>query len=171
MFGRFGVVGDLRPLRSLGSLGSLRTLGVWGALVALGFLRGIWTLVIVFGLCVGLSGCGSAKRVYVPVERAVSVVDTVYLLRVQADTVRERDSVAVIQRGDTVYQTRWQLKERVRLRHDTVYLSHLDTMLVERPIPVASVSKPSFVQRAKDWLFLPLVLVCVVLLYVLKRRR
>ncbi len=91
---------------------------------------------IVAALLLGalLSGC--TRQVYVPVETVAVRTDTVYAARAAVDSVLLRDSVAVIQRGDTVYVSRWRERWRVRERTDTVYRSVADSVRVEIPYPV-----------------------------------
>lgn len=81
-----------------------------------------------------LSGC--TRTVYEPVEHTVVRTDTVYAARSAVDSIVLRDSVAVVQRGDTVYVSRWRERWRVRERTDTVYRSAVDSVRVEVPYPV-----------------------------------
>lgn len=81
-----------------------------------------------------LSGC--TRTVYEPVEHTVVRTDTVYAARFAVDSIVLRDSVAVIEHGDTVYVSRWRERWRVRERTDTVYRSVADSVRVEIPYPV-----------------------------------
>lgn len=94
---------------------------------------------IVFALavcCVGFSGCKTVETRYVPVESVAVHRDSVNRFLMRVDTVRERDSIAVLQRGDTVWQTRYLWRERVSLRVDTVYRALHDTIKEQIPVPV-----------------------------------
>lgn len=82
-----------------------------------------------------LAGC-SPKTVYVPTERIVSRTDTVYSATLRVDSVLMHDSVAVIQRGDTVYLTKYRDRFRYRERIDTLYQSVTDSVEVRVPYPV-----------------------------------
>lgn len=73
---------------------------------------------------------------YVPVENVVTRTDTCFYAKLRVDSVTLRDSVAVIQRGDTVMITKWRDRYRVRERVDTVYSSATDSVTLRVPYPV-----------------------------------
>lgn len=77
-----------------------------------------------------LSACACTRKIYVPVERETVRTDSVYAGRLRVDSVMLRDSVAVIQLGDTVYVTKYRDRYRYRERTDTVYMAATDTVLV-----------------------------------------
>ena len=105
------------------------TISEWGALLA-------WiALMIVILLALMLSG-GCTRKVYVPVENTVLRTDTVYQSQLRVDSVFCRDSVAVIQKGDTVLITKWRDRYRVKQRTDTVYKAVTDSVKVSVPYPV-----------------------------------
>lgn len=105
------------------------TISEWGALLA-------WiALMIVILLALALSG-GCTRKVYVPVENTVLRTDTVYQSQLRVDSVFCRDSVAVIQKGDTVLITKWRDRYRVKQRTDTVYKAVTDSVKVSVPYPV-----------------------------------
>lgn len=93
---------------------------------------------ILLALCAALlCACGSCTRtVYTPVESTTVRTDTLYRAVVRVDTILQRDSVTVMQRGDTVYHTRYITRYKVRQRVDTVYRSVVDTCRTEVPVPV-----------------------------------
>ena len=62
--------------------------------------------------------------------------DTVYSVKFRTDSVMLRDSVSVMQEGDTVVITRYKDRYRVRERIDTLYLSVTDSVKVRVPYPV-----------------------------------
>ena len=105
------------------------TLTEWGALLA-------WiALMLVILLALALSG-GCTRKVYVPTEHIVYSTDTVYEAVLRVDSVIQRDSVAVIQKGDTVLITKWRDRYRVKQRTDTVYKAVTDSVKVSVPYPV-----------------------------------
>ena len=106
-----------------------------------------------------MSACTTTKRVYVPIESVSSRSDTLYKVLTHTDTVRERDSVTLVVRGDTVYLTRWQFREKVRERHDTIYRTLTDTVHVERAVPMPVERTRTFWERVEDKLVLPFVAV------------
>lgn len=81
-----------------------------------------------------LSGC--TRTVYAPAESVTVRTDTVCQSRLRVDSVIFRDSVAVIQRGDTVFMTKYRDRYRYRNRTDTVYRSATDSVKVRVPYPV-----------------------------------
>lgn len=108
-------------------------------------------------LCVAaliIGGCTSTR--YVPVETVrettTHTTDTLRLVQLRVDTILERDSVAVIMRGDTVWQTRFRYRMRVQLRHDTVKEVSRDTVTsyIERPVPYP-VEKRVEVEKRLTW--------------------
>lgn len=91
--------------------------------------------IIVFVLAWILSS-GCTRTVYVPTERTVTRTDTVYRAKLRVDSVILRDSIAVIQRGDTVFMTKYRDRIKVRERTDTVYQAVTDSVKVSVPYPV-----------------------------------
>ncbi len=80
--------------------------------------------------------CSCTRKIYVPVENTVMRTDTVYSAKLRVDSVIFRDSVAVIQKGDTVFLTRYRDRYRVREHTDTVYQSVIDSVKVSVPYPI-----------------------------------
>lgn len=80
--------------------------------------------------------CGCARKVYVPVEKTVMRTDTLRENLQRVDSVILRDSVSVMQRGDTVYYTRWRERVRVCELTDTVYKATTDSVRCPVPYPV-----------------------------------
>ena len=82
-----------------------------------------------------LSG-GCTRKVYVPVENTTVRTDTVYQSQLRVDSVFCRDSVVVIQKGDTVFMTKYRDRFRYRERTDTVYQTATDSIEKRVPYPV-----------------------------------
>ena len=93
---------------------------------------------ILLALCAALlCACGSCTRtVYTPVESTTVRTDTLYRAVVRVDTILQRDSVTVMQRGDTVMVTRYRDRYRVKLHTDTVREVSVDSVRVAVPYPV-----------------------------------
>lgn len=87
-------------------------------------------------ICLLVLATGCSRKVYVPVESAVSRTDTIYSAKVRVDSVIMRDSVAVFQKGDTVMITKYRDRYRVKELTDTVYQSAIDSVKVSVPYPV-----------------------------------
>lgn len=90
----------------------------------------------ILGLILLTLASGCTRKIYVPVENTVMRTDTVYSAKLRVDSVIFRDSVAVIQKGDTVFLTRYRDRYRVREHTDTVYQSVIDSVKVSVPYPV-----------------------------------
>ena len=104
------------------------TVSAWGAFL-------VWlALISVVMLALALTSC--TKTVYVPTEHTVYNTDTVYEAVLRVDSVIQRDSVAVVQKGDTVLITRYRDRYRVKERTDTVYKAKTDSVMVREPYPV-----------------------------------
>lgn len=130
------------------------------------------TKILIPVLLLLLAGC-SPKTVYVPTETLRT--DTVYSATVRVDSVIFHDSVSLMQRGDTVYLTKFRDRTRVRQRVDTVYQSMIDSVKVSVPYPVErklsawEKTKMDFGGMAIGGLIVALI--AVVLLVFRKRRR
>ena len=108
-------------------------LTVFDALAWLGSALG--TAVIAMLAAVLMAG-RSPRTVYVPTERIMERTDTVYSANVRVDSVIFRDSVAVMQRGDTVIMTKYRDRFKYRERIDTLYQTCTDSVQVRVPYPV-----------------------------------
>lgn len=89
---------------------------------------------LVGGLITALCSC--TRKVYVPQERVIMRTDTCFYAQLRVDSVIARDSVAVVQIGDTVYKTKYRDRYRVKQRTDTVYQAAVDSVRVAVPYPV-----------------------------------
>lgn len=84
-------------------------------------MKKVWFVLLV---CVVMVGCRTLPEpVAVRVER-----DSIYLSRVERDSVFVRDSVLIREKGDTVYRDRWRVEYRERVLRDTVYIERNDTI-------------------------------------------
>ena len=73
-----------------------------------------------------IMSCTTQRIVEVPVERVRT--DSVYLTKLQRDTLVERDSVVMQIVGDTVYRTHVKYIYKTRLVRDTVLKQRTDTI-------------------------------------------
>lgn len=142
----------------------------WGCLsVVIGTIA-FWVVLIT--LVIGCQSCTTTK--YVPVESVVTRTDTIYTAKLRVDTIMERDSVVVYQKGDTIYQTKYIEKLRVRERVDTLYQVVADSVKISVPYPV--VRELTWWERTKmDFggmaLGLMSVLVCAVIVWLIIKNR
>lgn len=100
----------------------------------------LWLLyVVIFLLALSvLCGCATQREVRTEyIERYHN--DTLRQTQVYRDSVYVRDSVAVIQRGDTIYITKVKNLYRYLTRTDTVYKVKTDTV---SEVKMREVSKP-----------------------------
>lgn len=95
-----------------------------------------WLALMLLAMAALMLSGGCARKVYVPTEHIVYSTDTVYEAVLRVDSVIQRDSVAVVQKGDTVLITRYRDRYRVKERTDTVYKAKTDSVRVREPYPV-----------------------------------
>ena len=62
-------------------------------------------------------------------DREVVRHDSIYVTALSVDTILQRDSVHVLERGDTVYKTIQKYVYKVKERRDTCYVQRTDTVL------------------------------------------
>lgn len=87
-----------------------------------------WVCIIL--LILTICSCRSVK--YVPVETVRT--DSIYINKIQRDSVYQRDSIYVRDRGDTVTVYRDRYLYRDRLVHDTLYVNRTDSVQVPYPV-------------------------------------
>lgn len=116
--------------------------------VVFGGLASIFLFTGALLICLLLGGC--TKTVYVPVEDTVTRTDTVYEAVVRVDSVIQHDSVAVVQRGDTVLITRYCDRYKVKQRTDTVYQLQIASEVKREPYPVYKTREMSAWDKAKQ---------------------
>ena len=81
-------------------------------------------------VCLMIVSCRSVK--YVPVETVKT--DSVYVNKVQRDSIRLQDSIFVFVKGDTVRIEKYKYLYRDRVVVDTVYKAQCDTIRVPYPV-------------------------------------
>lgn len=91
---------------------------------------------------VGLAATSCTKHVYVPVETTKS--DTVYMNRVQLDSIYMRDSVFIEKSGDTIREFQYKYIYRFKDRIDTLYISKTDSIQVPYPVEVVKYKTPQW---------------------------
>ena len=106
-----------------------RFVSAYGALVT-------WLALMLLAMAALMLSGGCTRKVYVPTEHIVYSTDTVYEAVLRVDSVIQRESVAVVQKGDTVLITRYRDRYRVKERTDTVYKAKTGSVRVREPYPV-----------------------------------
>lgn len=71
-----------------------------------------------------LCSCTSVK--YVPVESVKT--DSIYINKLQVDSIYMQDSVYIKEKGDTIYMYKYKYLNRYKLLTDTMYVSKTDTI-------------------------------------------
>lgn len=95
----------------------------------LGTIGMIATFVLTLLLC--MCSCTTTKYVEVP---GPTHTDTTYITKWQHDSIYQRDSIHVTEKGDTVIIDRWHTQYVKKDVHDTTYISKIDS--VPKPYPV-----------------------------------
>jgi hypothetical protein len=119
-------------------------------------------------LAASLNSCRSTQ--YVPVESVR--YDSVYINRTSVDTLLQRDSVYIHERGDTTYIEKFRTLYRTSLRHDTSYIERVDTIRVPYPVEAKITKWQRLKMDFGEALMLLLVIGAVALiLYIIIRSR
>ena len=145
-----------------------RFVSAYGALVT-------WLALMLLVMAALMLSGGCTRKVYIPTEHIVYSTDTVYEAVLRVDSVIQRDSVAVVQKGDTVLITRYRDRYRVKERTDTVYKAKTDSVRVREPYPVER-ELTKWEQTKMDFggMFLGgliAVVVSAVIVWIVKRKR
>lgn len=124
--------------------------------------RSILTLTVLVLMSL-VSGC--TKKIYVPLESHSILKDSIKLRNERIDSLIFRDSVVIIERGDTLRELRVRERWKIRERIDTVYLSRRDTLIQEKPVGTESHSHST---RSGFGIVAPLILlVGVVIVFIM----
>ena len=87
----------------------------------------LFIILLTLAIC---SGCRTIE--YYPLETVR--IDTVYVNKQRVDSVMVRDSVHIIEKGDTVTEFRLKYIYKYKDRTDTLYISKTDTVSVPYPV-------------------------------------
>ena len=91
-------------------------------------------LLFILLLTLLIEGCTTTK--YVPVETVR--VDSIFVAKVERDSIYERDSIIVAVKADTVFKTKLKYIYRDRILRDTMNVLSCDTIIkiveVEKPL-------------------------------------
>lgn len=81
-----------------------------------------------------MASCTHIK--YVPVES--TRVDSIYINKLQVDSIYMQDSVYIREKGDTIYMYKFKYLDRYKLLTDTMYVNRTDTICnvveIEKPL-------------------------------------
>lgn len=131
------------------------------------------TIIAAVTLVLALALCGCTTTKYVPVERVTHHTDTLYRSRLRVDSVIMRDSVAVVQRGDTVFVEKYRDRWHTREKTDTVYQAVADSIRVPQPYPVERklTAWEQVKQSAGGWALAAVAILAVAVVWLAKRQR
>lgn len=87
-------------------------------------------LAILLTAAICLPGCKTIE--YYPLETVRT--DTVYIQKAHTDSVLVRDSIHIVERGDTLTEYRLKYVYRYADRTDTLYLARTDSVPVPYPV-------------------------------------
>lgn len=80
--------------------------------------------------------CSCTHIKYVPVES--TRVDSIYINKLQVDSIYMQDSVYIREKGDTIYMYKFKYLDRYKLLTDTMYVNRTDTICnvveIEKPL-------------------------------------
>ena len=128
----------------------------------------IGMLVAVAVLALMMCSCKSVE--YVPVIEKEVHHDSIYLTKVQKDSVWLHDSILVKDRGDTVLIEKWHTKYIEKLRIDTTYIAKVDSIPVPYEVTKYVEKKLSKTQKVLMMIgIITLIAVIVALAFWLKK--
>lgn len=99
--------------------------------------------ILILALAAVLSGCKRIEYVQVPVEKVRT--DTAYVSKVDRDSIYLRDSIYVMEKGDTVTVWKFRYLYRDKTVRDTIFRSRTDSI----QIPVVVEKELTRWQKAK----------------------
>ena len=95
----------------------------------------IATLLLSGLLMIGML-CSCTNVRYVPVESVKT--DSIYINKLQVDSIYMQDSVYIREKGDTIYMYKFKYLDRYKLLTDTMYVNRTDTICnvveIEKPL-------------------------------------
>lgn len=106
-----------------------------------------------------LAGCASTRRAVNTYQMqqdstysSVQRLDSLFRVMMQRDSVYQRDSIYIREKGDTVTKYVERTKYRIVTRTDTVYRDRLriDTLYINRTDSV-TVEKPVYIEKQMKW--------------------
>ncbi len=100
--------------------------------------------------CIFFAWCLSSCTRTVYQDREVVRHDSIYVTALAVDTILQRDSIHVLERGDTVRITEFKYIYKVKERTDTFFRDRVDTFLMKKNI----VKYKTKTVKKKDWEFI-----------------
>lgn len=89
-----------------------------------------------------LAGCKQIEYVSVPsTER-----DSIYITKIEKDSILVKDSVFVKSKNDTIFVERWKVEYRSKILADTLYIEKVDSVSVPYPVEVEKPYVPTYIK-------------------------
>lgn len=140
-----------------------------------GTVVGVWLVWLFLAICVVMSLTSCSRKVYLPVEHTVYRTDTLRTTALRVDSIFVRDSISLIQRGDTILIEKYRDRFRYINRTDTLYRVKTDSVAVKEPYPVEvvkEVAKPlAWWQQTLMWLGVGCVASLIIFMYIVLRKK
>lgn len=122
-------------------------------------------IVLVLAIC----SCRSVK--YVPVETVKH--DSIYINKVQVDSVYHRDSIYVVDKGDTVFLYKDRYIYKYKDRTDTLYITNTYSIQVPYPVEKELTKWQQFRMDFGGWAIAAVIIIVLIffgrLVYKLKK--
>lgn len=109
----------------------------------------------------------SCRSKYIPVD--VARYDSVYINKTQIDSIYERDSIYVHDKGDTVTITRDRYIYRYKDRTDTIYITRTDS--VPYPVEKQLTRWQQIKIKAGDYTISALIIIICIFIYKILRNK
>ena len=103
------------------------------------------------------TSCRSVQ--YVPVETVKK--DSIYINKIQNDSIYRRDSVYVDRSGDTIYIYKDRYLYKYKNLTDTVYISRVDSINVPYPVEKKLTRWQSIKMELGGWAFAAIVIIII----------
>ena len=118
------------------------------------------------------SAIWSCKSIqYVPVETVK--YDSIYINKVQVDSVYHRDSIYVVDKGDTVFLYKDRYIYKYKDRTDTLYVTNTDSVQVPYPVEKELTKWQQFRMDFGGWAIAAVIIIVLIffgrLVYKLKK--
>ena len=141
-------------------------------------INGFYATIVFILLCIAMAClCSCTKKVYIPVEKENIVyrVDTLKQVQLRYDSIFVRDSTSLVQRGDTIFLTKYRDQAKYIYRTDTIYRSKLDSVYIKEPVPyevIKEVPRPlKWWQKTLIWLGVAFFALLAFVVYRVIRKR
>lgn len=125
-----------------------------------------WKIIFIVFFIVLNWSCLSVK--YVPVETVKT--DSIYINKILRDSVYQRDSIYIHDKGDTIFVEKYQYLYVDKLIQDTLYISRADSIQIPYPVEKALTKWESIKLELGGWVFvIIIVLILITVSYLVYR--